>query len=88
MAKREVLLQSIAAVIFAVICFVFFRFACSADLFRKEEVDTLLTMSTFLSYLSKPAWLVCYAGNALISIVELAGAPVLITFVLLLEWWI
>ncbi|MBC8600673.1 hypothetical protein H8784_02940 [Parabacteroides acidifaciens] len=88
MAKREVLLQSIAVVIFAVICFVFFRFACSADLFRKEQVDDLFTMSTFLSYLNKPAWFVCYAGNALISIVGLSGAPVLVTFVLLLEWWI
>lgn len=88
MAKKSFLLQSITAVIFVVMCFAFFRFVFPSDLFQKESTGVLFTIESFSSYLDKPAWLACYGGNLLMSLCGPHGAPYMITFVLLLEWWL
>ena len=67
MAKREVLLQSVAAVIFGLMCFAFFRFVYPSGFFQKEQAEGLFTLGSFVSYLTKPAWLVCYSGNVLMA---------------------
>ncbi|WP_456087011.1 DUF6057 family protein [Parabacteroides sp.] len=88
MAKKEVLLQSIAVVIFGVACFAFFKFVCPVAFFLKEQTDGLFMLGAFASYLAKPAWLVCYSGNVLMSFGGSSGAPFLITLILILEWWL
>ena len=88
MAKNGFLLQGIAAVLFVVMCFAFFRFVSPSDLFLKEQTGALFTEESFISYLDKPAWLVCYGANLLMSLCGVSGAPYLITFVLLFEWWL
>lgn len=86
MAKREILLQSIAAILFGAMCFAFFRFVYPSDFFQKEQAEGLFTLGSFASYLDKPAWLVRYSGKVLMSFCGPSGAPFLITLVLLLEW--
>ncbi|MEY8486793.1 DUF6057 family protein [uncultured Parabacteroides sp.] len=86
MAKREILLQSIAAILFGAMCFAFFRFVYPSDFFQKEQAEGLFTLGSFASYLDKPAWLVRYGGKVLMSFCGPSGAPFLITLVLLLEW--
>lgn len=88
MAKKGFLLQSISAIIFAVMCFAFYQFVFPSDYFQKEQTGALFTMDSFIAYLDKPAWLACYGGNLLMSLCGPSGAPFLITVVLLLEWWI
>lgn len=88
MAKREVLLQSVAAVIFGLMCFAFFRFVYPSGFFQKEQAEGLFTLGSFVSYLTKPAWLVCYSGNVLMAFGGPSGAPFLITLILLFEWWL
>ena len=90
MAKRNILLQSITAGMLVVICVFFFWYIVPESLFLKEQVPQFSnTINNFLSYLDKPAWLVCYVGNLFTHLfIPLGGGPILIAMAIMLEWWL
>lgn len=90
MAKKVVSLPGVATTLFAVICFSFFYFIYPQDLFLKEQiVGFSYTSESFISYLSKPAWLACWLSDSLMHFfIPMNGGAFLLTGVLLLEWWL
>lgn len=89
MDKRERLLLGVITGIFALSCIVFFQFFGSGHLFGKEQVVNLASLpSTVSECLNKPAWLACSLAEVLSSLlVPIGGGPLLVTVVLLFEWW-
>lgn len=90
MARSIIWLRTIIAVLFAFICFSFFQYYCTADLFAKELTsDFRFSSGCFASYLHKPAWLACYLGDSLANVfLPVGGGAFLMTAVFLAEWWI
>jgi hypothetical protein len=72
----------------AACCFAFFQYNLPYHLFFKEQIQLfLLTEGYFLSYLDKPAWLACYAGDFLTQFFYLrGGGSSTLTAVLLAEY--
>ena len=89
MDKKEKLLQKRVAGLFALLCVIFFQFFDSDHLFLKEEVVSVASLPEVLvGYWGKPAWLACSMAKVLTSLfVPVGGGAVLITAVLMLEWW-
>lgn len=89
MDKKEKLLQRRVAGLFALLCVIFFQFFDSDHLFLKEEVVSVTSLPEVLvGYWGKPAWLACSMAKILTSLfVPVGGGAVLITAVLMLEWW-
>lgn len=89
MDKRERLLQGVITGIFVLACIIFFQFFDAGHLFDKEQVVGLSFLSDAVSEcMDKPAWLACSLAKILSSLlVPIGGGPLLITIILLLEWW-
>ena len=89
MDKKEKLLQKRVAGLFALLCVIFFQFFDSDHLFLKEEMVSVASLPEVLvGYWGKPAWLACSMAKVLTSLfVPVGGGAVLITAVLMLEWW-
>lgn len=89
MDKRERLLQGVITGIFVLACIIFFQFFDAGHLFDKEQVVGLSFLSDAVSEcMDKPAWLACSLAKILSSLlVPIGGGPLLVTIILLLEWW-
>ncbi len=70
------------------ISFLYFQFFYSYHLFLKEQLLLFLYSSDyFLSYFSKPAWLVCYIGDFLTQFFYLkTGGPLVLSILFFFEW--
>lgn len=89
MGKKEKLLQGVVTGVFVLSCITFFQFFGSDHLFEKEQVVNLSSLSGAMSEcLGKPAWLACSLAKILSSLlVPIGGGALLVTSILLLEWW-
>lgn len=87
--SKERCLSSLVAGIFVLSCFIYFQFLSSEHLYQKEHVVGLTNLPDALSAsLDKPAWLACFFGILISSLLLPVGAGALmITAILLLEWW-
>lgn len=87
---REIVLRVIIGGILAIGCFSLFQFVFPYHLFIKEQNQLfLLTSGYFLSYFGKPASFACYIGDFLTQFFYLrGGGAVVLTIVLLLEWFL
>lgn len=66
MTKNERSLQWVIAGIFFVVCFAFFQWIYPNHLFFKEQMRIFLyTTDYFISFWDEPAWLSCYVGEFL-----------------------
>jgi len=70
--------------------FLFFHFFYPYHLFFREQILLFLySKEYFLSYFNRPAWLSCYTGDFLTQFFYLrGGGPLVLTFLLLLEWFL
>lgn len=89
MSKKEKLLQGVVTGVFVLSCIIFFQFFGSEHLFEKEQVADLSSLSGAVSECQgKPALLACSLAKILSSLmVPIGGGALLITLILLLEWW-
>lgn len=89
MSKKENLLQVVVVGIFVLSCITFFQFFGSDHLFGKEQVVNLSSLPAAVSEcLGKPAWLACSLAKILSSLfIPIGGGGLLVTIILLLEWW-
>ena len=86
--KKDIQLLGIIALFLVISSFLHFQFIVPYHISFKEQTQLFLFVSDFLiSYLSKPAALICYIGDFLTQFFYLKyGGSFVITLILLIEW--